>query len=56
MNARKDPMLKLVRVPSLLEPSSTRTGTGFHPYWNWVPPVLCLFLISLDTFLFYNLS
>ena len=40
MNTRKDPILKLVRVPSLLEPSSTRTGTEFHPYWNRVPPVL----------------
>ena len=34
MNARKDPILKLVRVPSLLEPSSTRIVTAFHPYCN----------------------
>ena len=40
MNIRKAPMLKSVRVPSLLEPGSTRIGTEFHPYWNRVPPVL----------------
>ena len=40
MNIRKGPMLKPVRVPSLLEPSSIRTGTEFHPYRNRVPPVL----------------
>ena len=40
MNIRKGPMLKPVRVPSLLEPSSIRTGTEFHPYWNRVPSVL----------------
>ena len=40
MNIRKAPMFKSVRVPSLPEPGSTRIGTGFHPYWNRVPPVL----------------
>ena len=40
MDIRKDPMLKSVRVPSLLEPGSTPIGTGFHPYWNRVPSVL----------------
>ena len=40
MNIRKGPMLKPVRVPSVLEPSSIRTGTEFHPYRNRVPPVL----------------
>ncbi len=40
MNIRKKPMSQFIRVPSVLEPGSTRIGTEFHPYWNRVPPVL----------------